>query len=89
VTDQSVGWGSNSQWGTKFRRDYHFPGEFHFNVDSRLKPGDPPSPDAWDGDLSERLREELVTQRCLVQTDVPDDDLYPYNIRLTTTDGES
>ena len=39
MTDQSVGWGSNSQWGTKFRRDYHFPGEFHFNVDSRLKPG--------------------------------------------------
>ena len=89
VTDPSVGWGSNSQWGTLFRRDYHFPGEFHFSVDGRLKAGDAPSPGAWDGDLPEPLRTELVTHRCLVRTDIPDDDLYPYNIRLTTTDGKS
>lgn len=31
--DGSVGFGHNSQWNTRFRRDYHHAGVFHYNVD--------------------------------------------------------
>src|SRR6185369_1815254 len=34
TVDLSHGWGSNSQWGTDFRRDYETTDHFHFNVDS-------------------------------------------------------
>jgi hypothetical protein len=33
VVDCSHGWGSNSQWGTDFRRDYVVGDELHYNVD--------------------------------------------------------
>jgi hypothetical protein len=33
VVDCSHGWGSNSQWGTDFRRDYVDGDELHYNVD--------------------------------------------------------
>jgi hypothetical protein len=35
VIDQSRGWGSNSQWGTSFRRDYWVEGELRYKVDAR------------------------------------------------------
>ena len=31
--DLSHGWGSNSQWRTRFRRDYQSPDVFYFNID--------------------------------------------------------
>ncbi len=42
--DLSHGWGSSSQWGTNFRRDYAEDGMLHYNVDGTLvlSPDGPP-----------------------------------------------
>src|SRR5215472_8573935 len=55
-TDLSHGWGSNSQWGTDFRRDYVAGGQLYYNVD-------------WykhrrDGELPDDIAAELVRYRC-------------------------
>lgn len=57
--DLSCGWGSNSQWRTKFRRDYHVDGWFHYNVDA----ADGVEPDP-------RFEEELPVEQQLVRDDV-------------------
>ena len=81
--DLSAGWGSNSQWRTRFRRDYCLDGWFHFNVDGSIHVDDPPTAgEACDG-LVEPARSELVVHRCFVVTEGPHDDLFPYDIRLS------
>ncbi len=67
-TDLSHGWGSNSQWGTDFRRDYVADGELHYNVDWYKQ--------QRDGDLTDSVAEELVRFRCSVLVDHGDQ--WPY-----------
>jgi hypothetical protein len=73
VEDLSMGWGGNSQWRTRFRRDYCLDGQYYYNVD-----GDNDSVDAL---LEERERLELVRHRCFVLADHQHADLYPYELR--------
>lgn len=72
--DLSVGWGSNSQWRTSFRRDYELCGEFLYNVDAR-----PTSGPAGDEDLTDDEASALLRNRCFVRTRKPDDDRWPYD----------
>ena len=84
--DLSHGWGSNSQWATRFRRDYVDGATLRYNVDGavRLTPDAailPPvghCPAAGEG-LTPAERIELVTHRCFVRTARPDSDLWPYD----------
>jgi hypothetical protein len=83
--DLSHGWGSNSQWRTAFRRDYHLAGAFHFNADGRT-PTDRPlrGPPAPHSALPPATRAELLAHRCLVRTRLDDDVASPYQDRTTT-----
>jgi len=74
-TDLSRGWGSNSQWGTNFRRDYIAQGELHYHVDARRLPGPPP-------ELSEADRLSLLRHRCSLKTDLGNDE-WPYSETFT------
>lgn len=75
--DLALGWGGNSQWRTSFRRDYALEGVLHYNVDAR----DPGGGAAIDLDATERA--ELLRHRCFVTRTRPDEDLWPYGLRLT------
>lgn len=88
-TDLSVGWGSNSQWRTSFRRDYRIDGVCYYNVDGTYDLGDPAPP--VDENLRELHREdgltcaeriELLCHRCLVTSHEADHDLWPWDDRL-------
>jgi hypothetical protein len=74
--DLGLGWGSNSQWRTPFRRDYALDGELRYNVDAR-----DPGPGAGI-DLDETERGELLRHRCFVTCTRPSDGLWPYGLRL-------
>lgn len=80
--DLSHGWGHNSQWGTDFRRDYEDAAMFYYNVDGYV-PVDEPHPDDTDAPLDVSLtteeRIELLTHRCLIITDKPHGDLWPFD----------
>ena len=73
--DLSVGWGSNSQWRTEFRRDYIFGSIAHLNVDaddSRASESNlPPNP-------------ELVLNRCAIKSDLGDysPHAWPFDTRM-------
>jgi hypothetical protein len=80
--DLSHGWGSNSQWRTRFRRDYRIGEEVHYNVDGKHDLA-APEPAAEDRDgLTRDERIELLTNRCFVRTTKPHDDLWPYDDML-------
>jgi hypothetical protein len=72
-TDQSHGWGHNSQWRTDFRRDYLADGQLHYNVDGPEH--------LQDGDLPEAAARELVRFRCNLLHDLGD--AWPYGHRLS------
>ena len=86
--DLSVGWGSNSQWRTDFRRDYHAGTDFYFNVDGTNDLRRPLSEPDRDG-LTRGERIELLTHRCFitVDKDKPLNDLWPYDDVLQLTEG--
>jgi hypothetical protein len=86
--DMSAGWGHNSQWRTRYRRDYRLGGWFHFNVDGPIHVDDPPTAagESYDGGLVEPARTEVVVHRCFVVTDGPHDDQFPYDLRLSLPD---
>lgn len=74
--DLSLGWGSNSQWRTEFRRDYNVSGMIYLNVDA---PEDKDMIDVDEEPLTKRQRFELLVHRCLVTESRPDEnDLWPY-----------
>lgn len=79
--DLSRGWGSNSQWRTKLRRDYETASAFHFNVDGRWPVE--ASRDRVESDLTADERIELLTHRCFVRCDKPHGDRFPYDERLS------
>jgi hypothetical protein len=72
--DLSVGWGSNSQWRTRFRRDYELGGTLHYNTDGRGDHRNPP-----DEDLTDAEKLELLRNRCFVRCPKPHDDRWPYD----------
>jgi hypothetical protein len=78
--DQSHGWGSNSQWRTRLRRDYQSPPGFHYNIDAEESLN--AATGRVDG-LEVPTMVELVRHRCMVQTAVDDSDLYPYRYSYT------
>jgi len=76
--DLSLGWGSNSQWRTSFRRDYRIGPTLHFNVDAKhILGGDSNELDRDDLTANERL--ELLVNRCFITVDKPHTDLWPYD----------
>lgn len=90
ANDPSHGWGSNSQWRTRFARFYDDAEGLHLNWDGGVDIGvDAPAPppdrfDPNDGRPVERRR-ELLLYRCLVRNPRPSDenDWYPYSDRLS------
>ncbi len=76
--DLSVGWGSNSQWRTSFRRDYVIDTYAYFNVDSRG------NSERLDHLTPEQVSEVLM-HRCLIRSAVAgDDELWPYDDKATS-----
>jgi hypothetical protein len=73
--DESHGWGSNSQWRTRFRRDYQLPSGFLYNVDGTESLND--SASDLDG-IARAVMIELVRHRGLIRSEIDDSDLYPY-----------
>ena len=81
TSDLSDGWGSNSQWRTAFRRDYVEGDQLIFNADGTCDLATLERP-AYDDELTKAERIELLTHRCFVQCEKPDDDLHPYGDRI-------
>jgi hypothetical protein len=82
--DQSHGWGSNSQWRTRLRRDYQSLAGFQYNIDAKeslnLATG------TVDG-LDLPVMVELVRNRCMIRTALDDSDLYPYQYSYSEAAG--
>ncbi|PTA47857.1 hypothetical protein [Micromonospora sp. RP3T] len=64
VADLSHGWGSNSQWGTEFRRDYALPDRFVYHADAMLA-GAPP----WADPPPPEIEVDLVRHLCSTRVD--------------------
>jgi hypothetical protein len=75
VGDLSHGWGSNSQWGTDFRRDYLADGAHYYNVDGQI--AEPPR-SRLETELSEVDHRWLLRYRCSVRVDFGPD-RWPYD----------
>ena len=82
VSDLSHGWGSNSQWRTCFRRDYEDDTSFFYNVDGKMNatlPSTETFPNPSREDLTSQERLELLVNRCLIVTERPHEDLWPFD----------
>lgn len=94
TNDLSHGWGSNSQWRTRFRRFYSDQEGLHLNWDGEVAIGDDsPVPLGDRPDHDEHpldQRRELLLHRCLIREPLPPDenDRYPYGDRLSLTTAE-
>ncbi|WP_345439407.1 hypothetical protein [Actinoallomurus vinaceus] len=87
--DLAVGWGSNSQYRTKFHRFYDDPDGLHLNWDGAqyLEDGYRASEQDANADLPLERRRELLLHRYFVIAPLPADedkgDWFPYGDRLT------
>jgi hypothetical protein len=88
TSDLSDGWGSNSQWRTKFPRFYSDEDGLHLNWDGEVDIGEDPPADPADrltspDPLDERR--ELLLYRCFVRSALPrdEDDRFPFGDRLS------
>jgi len=77
TSDLSMGWGSNSQWRTAFRRDYECHRMRFYNIDGGHCLNHLPSEADRDG-LTINDRIELCKNRCVIVTTKRDDDLWPF-----------
>jgi hypothetical protein len=74
AVDESHGWGHNSQWSTRFRRDYVDDEAYFYNVDGDIdihdeSTGGPGYPNRYrDPHLTLASRIELLTHRCFICT---------------------
>lgn len=75
--------GGNSQWRTRFRRDYRIGRTYYFNVDGKHDLWNPLSAKDRDG-LAREERIELLISRCFIIAKKPHDDLYPYDATYHT-----
>lgn len=82
TNDLSMGWGSNSQWRTGFRRDYRIGNTLIYNADGTnvLKPTAQSREDRDGLKFEERV--ELCRNRCWIITSKDDSDLWPYDDRF-------
>jgi hypothetical protein len=80
--DLSHGWGGNSQWRTRFRRDYRVGKQYHYNVDGKHDLAAPSLLTADHDGLTREERIELLVHRCFVRTLKAHDDLWPYDDTL-------
>lgn len=80
--DLSQGWGSNSSWRTRFRRDYKIGDALYFNVDGKADLMCIPPDSLDDAGLNRAERIELLLNRSFITTDKPHDDLWPYDDKL-------
>jgi hypothetical protein len=90
AADRSLGWGSNSQWRTEFRRDYLDGDRYHFNVDGEVDLSGPEPRiikglDDCDDDLPMTLRRELLVNRCFITQPYPWDNDEDWPSRDTLT----
>jgi hypothetical protein len=88
AADRSHGWGHNSQWATRFRRDYALGGLLHYNVDARTD-GPPGPPDDDEDPLTLNELHELVRHRCFVRCRKRQTDRWPDDTRLTEPDADA
>ena len=86
--DLSKGWGSNSQWGTSFRRDLRLAdGSFLFNADGQISLNDPhrdktDEDDSFEGEYSALTDDEWIdVVRYRSQTKPPAQELSPFDYR--------
>jgi hypothetical protein len=90
TNDDSMGWGSNSQWATTFRRDYVDATAYFYNVDGEFDLNDANS--SQDDEMWPMLNAqgltvpemiEFVRNRCFILTDKDDSKgkLYPLPFR--------
>jgi hypothetical protein len=90
AADLSIGWGSNSQWRTAFRRDDRDGDVYRFNVDGEIDIGGA-APRVLDGmddfndDISIEARRELLVHRCFVTQPYPWSNLEDWPSRDTLT----
>ncbi|MEW2352864.1 hypothetical protein [Spirillospora sp. NPDC029432] len=89
--DLSHGWGSNSQWRTRFHRFYEDSAGLHLNWDGEKYIGEgfvAPEDDA-NGGLTVPQRRELLLHRCFVTAPMPagESDHYPYDDRVSLRAG--
>lgn len=80
TNDQSMGWGGNSQWRTRFRRDYELNRKLIYNADGPKLLNSERREATLDG-LTVDERIELCRHRCFVRTAKPHDDLFPFDDR--------
>ncbi len=81
TSDLSMGWSSNSQWRTDFRRDYQVGKTYIYNVDG-IKQLNARAGASLDEDgLTRAERIEHCKFRCVVVSRKPDHDLWPYDDR--------
>lgn len=85
TSDESLGWGSNSQWKTDLRRDYLTSSAYHFNVDAEVDIDQDPQPAA--SLLTAAERRDLLQHRCLIRLpeNTSAEHPYPGRWRLTVS----
>lgn len=83
--DLSQGWGSNSSWRTRFRRDYKIGNELYFNADGTKDLMLVPAKLINEEGLNREERVELLLNRSFITTDKPHDDLWPYDDKIICT----
>jgi hypothetical protein len=81
--DLSMGWGSNSQWRTSFRRDFELGDAWCYNVDETKYKMDLRSPFIDEkryelAGLNRQQRIEFLRNRCQTTTNVDDNNFWPY-----------
>jgi hypothetical protein len=82
--DVSHGWGSNSQWRTRFRRDFRIGDEFYYSVDDKNDLSLMEPTEVNNNGLTREECVELLTNRCFLITTKPHHDLWPYDDFLRT-----
>lgn len=82
TSDLSMGWGSNSQWRTDFRRDYESGGKWIYNADGENLLNEPEKCEKEGDGLTHEERIELCKNRCFIITPKPNDDLWPFDDRF-------
>jgi hypothetical protein len=79
TSDLSMGWGSNSQWRTTFRRDYECQGKRIYNIDGEHSLNRVPSSSEDRDNLTIDERIELCRNRCFLVTKKSHGDLWPFD----------
>ncbi len=85
TNDLSMGWGSNSQWRTNYRRDYRTANTWIYNEDGTNLLNARATPEKDRDGLTNLERMELCRNRCFIVISKPDQDLFPFDDRLEET----